>query len=322
MRRQLAALLFAAALLTPAACGTTNQPSAPPPAGQPDKVNVGVIAILDVAPIYLGKQKGFFASRNIDLTLTTAQGGAVIVPGVQGGQFQFGFSNVISLLLAQSQNLPLKIVCNGNNSTGVDGQDFGSLMVKGDSPITSAKELEGKKVAINTLRNIAETVVRASVKKAGGDASKVQFVEMPFPNMAAALQSGQVDAAFPVEPFQTAIRDAGGKSIASSWVDAAPNLTVAAYFTSTQTMETRKDLVDRFTAAMKESLAYADSHPDEARQIITTYTQITAAQVAKLTLPKWPAEINRDSLQKLAELAMADGLLKAQPDLNALLPSA
>src|SRR5262245_32790244 len=94
MRRQLAALLSAAALLAPAACGT-DQPSTPAPPGQPDKVNVGVIAILDVAPIYLGKQKGFFSNRNIDLTLTTAQGGAVIVPGVQGGQFQFGFSNVI-----------------------------------------------------------------------------------------------------------------------------------------------------------------------------------------------------------------------------------
>jgi len=320
MRRQLAALLIATAMLAPAACGTTNQPNTPAPPGQPDKVNVGVIAILDVAPIYLGKSKGFFSKRNIDLTLTTAQGGAVIVPGVMGGQFQFGFSNVVSLLLAKEQNLPLKVVCNGNNSTGVDGTDFGSLMVKGDSPIKSASELNGKKVAINTLRNIAETVVRASIRKAGGDPKTVQFVEMPFPNMGAALQSGQVDAAFPVEPFQTAIRGQGGRSIASSWVDAAANLTVATYFTSQQLVSSNPDLVNRFTEAMKESLAYADAHPDEARQIITTYTTITADVVAKLTLPKWPADINRASIEALASQAMTDGLLKQQPDLAALLP--
>src|SRR5262245_39618463 len=106
MRRPIVALLAAAALLTPAACGTSKEQPSPAP-GQPDKVAVGVIAIVDVAPIYLGKDKGFFSKRSIDLTLTTAQGGAAIVPAVVSGQYQFGFSNTISLLLGQSQNVPV-----------------------------------------------------------------------------------------------------------------------------------------------------------------------------------------------------------------------
>jgi NitT/TauT family transport system substrate-binding protein len=72
---------------------------------------------------------------------------------------------------------------------------------------------------------------------------------------------------------------------------------------------------------MKESLAYADAHPDEARQIITTYTQIAPDIIAKMTLPKWPQEINRAALQKLADLALQDKLLEKPVDLNALLPS-
>src|SRR5690242_5470133 len=96
-RRRLLMLISAAALLGPTACGgnsSTGGAASPAPPGQPDKVTTGVIAIVDVAPIYLGKQQGFFSKRNIDLTLQTAQGGAVIVPSVVSGQYQFGFSNV------------------------------------------------------------------------------------------------------------------------------------------------------------------------------------------------------------------------------------
>jgi NitT/TauT family transport system substrate-binding protein len=318
MRRTLAAVL-AAITLTSAACGS-DDPAPQSSPGQPTSVTVGVIPILDVAPIYLGKQKGFFSSRNIDLKLELAQGGAAIVPAVVSRQYQFGFSNMISLLLAQSQNVPLKVVVNGNNSTGADGNDFAALMVKGDSSIQTAADLAGKKVAANTLKNIVDTSVRASVRKAGGDPKSVQFVELGFPQQPAALQSGQVDAVFVVEPFQQQVLSQGGRKIASSYVDAAPNLTVASYFTSKQLQAENPDLVSRFTEAMKESLAYADAHPDEARQIIGTYTQISADVIAKVTLPKWPADINRDSVQKLADLAKEDGLLEKPADLNALLP--
>ena len=316
MRRHLAAFLLVTSLFA-TACGS-EEPTTEP--GQPDKVTVGVIPILDVAPIYLGQKKGFFEKHGIELELKQAEGGAAIVPAVVSEQYQFGFSNVVSLMLAQSEGLPLKVVSNGNNSTGVDGEDFAGLIVKGDSPIKTAKDLEGKTVAANTLQNIVDTSVRASVRTAGGDPSKVKFVALPFPEQPAALANGQVDAVFVVEPFQQAVLADGGRKIASSYVDAAKDLTVAAYFTSQQLQAENPDLVKRFTEAMQESLSYADSHPDEARQIIGTYTKIAPEVIEKVTLPKWPSEINRDSLETMADLAVEDGLLKEAPDLNALLP--
>ncbi|WP_341721027.1 ABC transporter substrate-binding protein [Micromonospora sp. FIMYZ51] len=318
MRRALATLVAAATVFAGAACGADESGSPSP--GQPDKVEVGVIAIADVAPIYLGKDQGFFSSRNIDLTLTTAQGGAAIIPAVVGGQYQFGFSNTISLLLGESRNLPLKVVSNGNNSTGVDGQDFAGLFVRADSPIRSPKDLAGKTVAANTLNNIVDTAVRASVRKAGGDATAVKFVELPFPDQGAALESGRVDAIFVVEPFQQAALASGARKIASSYVDAAPSLTVAMYFTSNQLASQNPDLVKRFSEAMKESLAYADSHAEEVREILGDYTRISPEVRATMILPKWPAEINRDSVQALADLAVTDGLLTSKPDLDKLLP--
>ena len=321
MRRSpLVAFLIATSLVVTACGGSDDDAATPSAPGQPDKVNVGVIAIVDVAPIYLGKEKGFFSNRDIDLTLTTAQGGAAIVPAVLSGQYQFGFSNTISLLLGKSQNAPLKVVSNGNNSTGVEDEDFAGLFVKADSPIRSPKDLVGKTVAANTLKNIVETSVKSSVKKDGGDAAGVKFLELPFPEQVPALQAGRVDAIFVVEPFQQAAVAAGARKIASSYVDAAPDLTVAMYFTSQQLISTNQDLVTRFTEAMKESLAYADGHPEEVRDVLGTYTKIAPEVREALILPKWPPDVNRASVEALADLAVADGLMAQKPDIAALLP--
>jgi NitT/TauT family transport system substrate-binding protein len=318
MRRPLIILLAVVGVLVAAGCGSSDDEPGEASGGA-QQVKVGIIPILDVAPIYLGKEKGFFTSRNIELTLESGQGGAAIVPGVVSGQFQFGFSNVTSLLIAQSRGLPLKVVSNGVASTGKDKADFGGVVTRDDS-IKTAADLAGKRVAVNTLKNIGDSTIRASVRKAGGDPSSIKFVELAFPDMPAALQADRVDAIWVVEPFLSTSLGEGGRLVASNYVDTAPDLTVAVYFTSEQLTKDDPDLVKRFTEAMTESLAYAESHPDEARQVLTTYTQIDEAVIQELTLPKWPPEINRESVETLATLAVQDGLVTEQPDLAALLP--
>jgi NitT/TauT family transport system substrate-binding protein len=324
MRRRFAALLFVAALLAPAACGDgddgTGSGSDPGEQG-PDVISIGLIPIVDVAPLFLGIEQGFFEEQNIEIESDTAAGGAEIVPGVESGQWDFGFSNILTMMIAQNAGIGITVVSNGNNSTGVDGEDFGSLMVPVDSPVQTPSELEGATIAINTLNAIADLVVRASLIADGADPETVNFVALPFPEMPAALEAGDVDAAFPVEPFQTVIREQGiGRSIASSWVDAAPDLTVAVYFTSTRLAQENPDLVQRFTTAMQRSLEYASNNPDEVRAIIPTYTQIDAELAAVLTLPAWPPEINRASAERLADQAIRAGLLEEMPDLGSLLP--
>ncbi|WP_330286542.1 ABC transporter substrate-binding protein [Streptomyces sp. NBC_00576] len=323
MRRLLTGLTAVTLLVTASACGSSNG-SGPSDgttsSGGTTTLKVGIIPIVDVAPLYLGQQKGFFSERGLKLSLTPAQGGAAIVPGVVSGQFQFGFSNVTSLMIAQANNVPVKAVANGIASTGVQGKDFSALTVKKDSPIRSAKDLEGKKVAVNTLKNINETSVRESVRKAGGDPDKVDFVELAFDQMPAALDGGQIDAAQVVEPALATVKSQGGREIAWPLVDVAPNCTVAMYFTSTQYAQKNPELVKKFQEATAESLAYADAHPDEARQAVTTYTKIPVDVLAKVTLPKWPAEADRASIEALEKLGEADGLFKQPPDLDKLLP--
>jgi NitT/TauT family transport system substrate-binding protein len=314
------------ALLATAACGSDSgsgggEEAATGGSGSGDlqQVAVGVIPIVDVAPIYLGKEKGFFEDEGIDLTLESGQGGAAIVPGVMSGQFQFGFSNVTSLMLARDQGLPLKIVAPGNSSTG-EVPDFSAVVVKGDSPIKSAKDLAGKTVAVNTLKNIGDTTVRESIRKDGGNPEDVKFVELAFPDMPAAVANGRVDAAWVVEPFVAISKSQGDRVVAWNLVDTAPDLMIAGYFTSEQTAQEDPELVQSFTDAITTSLEYADSHPDEVRDIVQTYTEIDDKLIADVTLPKWPTEVNRESTQKLADLARQDGLVQQPVDVDALLP--
>jgi NitT/TauT family transport system substrate-binding protein len=317
------ASLLSAALLT-ATLGLTGcgGDEVAPKSGGRDQVTVGVIAIVDVAPIYLGKEKGFFSKRKIDLTLKPGSGGAASIPSVVKGEFQFAFGNVTSLLVARDQNLPLKVLTNGVASTGERGKDFSAVVVRGDSPIRTAADLAGKTVSVNNLRNIGDTTVRASVRMAGGDPASLKFIELALPEMPAAVQNKRVDAAWVVEPFLTQSIAQGARPIAWNFVDAAPKLTVATYFTSEKVIKQAPDLVKRFTEAMTESLAYAQAHPDEARKIVSTYTKIPPDVLAKVTLPAWPPEVNKESVQTLATLAKQDGLVKKEPDVDALLDEA
>ncbi|MFD3929059.1 ABC transporter substrate-binding protein [Streptomyces sp. NPDC058614] len=321
MQRLFVGIVAGSLLLAATACGSSgNSGDSASESGGTTKVEVGVIPIVDVAPIYLGQKQGIYKKYGLDVSMTTAQGGSAIVPGVVSGQFQFGFSNTTSLMIAQSNGVQVKAVSNGAATTGVDGQDYGALVVKKGSSLKSAKDLEGKTVAVNTLKNILDTSVRESVRKAGGDPSKVKFVELAFDQMPAALEKGQVDAATAVEPALTTILNQGGVEIASPYVDVAKDLTVAMYFTS-QTYATKNpDVVKKFQQATTEALTYANSHPDEVRDIVATYTQISSSVLSKVTLPKWPADISRSSVETLEKLGEQDGLFKTAPDLDKLLP--
>jgi NitT/TauT family transport system substrate-binding protein len=92
------------------------------------------------------------------------------------------------------------------------------------------------------------------------------------------------------------------------------------YFTSSTYAQSDPKVVEAFATAMKKSLAYAAEHPDEARAVLATYTKIDPKVQAAVTLPGWPAEINKESVQKLSDLAQQDKLLTTAPDLTALLP--
>jgi NitT/TauT family transport system substrate-binding protein len=323
MRRGLglrvAALLVALACTVGAtACGDDDDGGGGGGA-EPATLNVGVIPIADVAPLYLGIDKGFFKEQQLTIKPQLAEGGAAITPAVVSGDFQIGFSNTISLLIAASEDLPVQIISQGVLGGKSEEEAWADLLVLKDGPIKEPKDLEGKTIAVNTLKNICEVTIKASLEQEGVAVDTLEFTEVPFPDMNAALEAGRVDAACVVEPFVSQGKAGKARGIAPFYVRTAPDLTVATYFTSTQYAEENADVVDRFVQAMNKSLTYAESHPDEVRKALLDYTEIPPEAAEAIKLPVWRPDLNEPTIERLSELSVKYGLIEEEPDLDELI---
>jgi NitT/TauT family transport system substrate-binding protein len=285
----------------------------------PTTLKVGVIPIADVAPLYLGMKKGFFEEQKLTIKPQLAEGGAAITPAVLSGDFQIGFSNTISLLIAASQDLPVQIIGQGVLAGKTEDQAWADLLVLKDGPINEPKDLEGKTIAVNTLKNICEVTIKASLEKEGVAVDELKFTEVPFPDMNAALEGGRVDGACVVEPFVSQGKAGKARGIDPFYVRTAPDLTVATYFTSRKYAEENGDVVDRFVEAMNRSLTYAQSHPDEVRDVLLEYTEIPPEAAEQIKLPIWRPDLNEPTIELLSKLSLKYGLIEEQPDLNELI---
>src|SRR5690554_4211016 len=110
------------------------------------KGKVGYMKIVDNAAMFMAMEKGFFKAEGLDLETVPMAGGAVIVQGVTSGDLQFGWTNVISLYQAHVAGFDFKLIAGG--ATNVRGtNETHAIEVLKDSPIKTAKDLEGKTVA-------------------------------------------------------------------------------------------------------------------------------------------------------------------------------
>ena len=290
----------------------------PGTAAAPTKITVGVIPIVDTAPIWLGVKQGFFTAEGLDVTVQPTTGGAASVPGVVAGSYDFAFGNYISGMVANDKGLGLKYVTNGNSAAG--DPDFGAVIVPGDSPIKRPADLSGKTISVNNLQNIGDTTIRTVVDNDGGDSSKIKFVEVAFPDAEAAVANKQVDAAWILAPFLNSAVANGARVITYNFSAFNPKLDIAGYFTKATTFKEKPELVKSFQKAMNKSLEYASTHPDEVKQIVTTYTKMTAAQLDSMVLPKFNVEFNRSALTELGAAAAKYGTISKAPNLDELLP--
>jgi NitT/TauT family transport system substrate-binding protein len=288
-------------------------------AQKPETLQIGLIPIADVAPVFVGMKQGFFQEQQLKLEPQFAAGGAAITPAVISGDFDIGFSNTVSLLIAASKDLPIQIISQGVLGGPDESKPWADLLVPKDGDIKEPKDLEGKTIAANTLNNICEVTINHTLEEQGVDVSKIKYTEIPFPEMVAALEKGRVDAACEVEPFVTQGKGAGMRGIDPFYARTAPDLTVATYFASREYIEKNPEIVDRFVTAMEKSLQYASEHPDEVRDVLTEYTEMPPEAAKAINLPSWKPELTEDTIQQLSDLSQKYGLIEEQPDLNELI---
>jgi NitT/TauT family transport system substrate-binding protein len=299
--------------------GSGSTPAAA--AAGPIPVKVGVLPIADVAPVYYGIEKGYFKDEGLDVQPVVAQGGAAVVPSVISGDYQFGFSNIVSLMLARSKGVNVQIIANGASGASTQARGGNMLMASGTGSIHSLNDMAGKTFAVNSLKNLGEVTIKATLKNAGVDISNIQFVEIPFADMNAALQSGRVDVTWQAEPFITIGEAAGLRLITNPMYSTVPSMTIAAYFASDDYLSSHADVAEKFVRAIERSMQAASQDDAGIRKTISTFTKTPADVLPKMALPVWPPKLNTDSIKTVGDLSVEFGVLDSAPDLDALVAS-
>jgi NitT/TauT family transport system substrate-binding protein len=314
----LAGVLVALCAAVWASCGEEDDPPAAAGAGEITTVRVGVLPVGDVAPLFLGVEKGFFHAEDLKIEPQFADGGAAIVPAVMSGDLDIGFSNVTSLAIAASELLPVRIIAHGA-AAGTDADDApDALMVREDSDIRTARDLEGKTVAVNALNNVSTLATNRALERSGVDYRDVEYTEVPYPEIPAAVAAGRVDAAFVVEPFVTDIKRAGGRAILHPMERTERNYTIATYFASERFIEGEPDVLERFVRAVKRSNLYAQRHPDEVRRAVPGYTKTPPETTRVMNLTRWERQLDEPSIELTARLAERYGYLDEAPAIDEL----
>jgi NitT/TauT family transport system substrate-binding protein len=315
-----ARILGAVVLLTVGACGGGDTGAA----GQtgtsltaPVTIKVGDIEGAPASFIAFGVRKGIFAEHRLDVELISQQGGAAIIPNLVSGEMQIGGSNIVSILLARGEGLPMKIIAPGTSVGSDPNTDFSAVIVAPNSPIATPQDLAGKLIAVNTLKNVSEVALKAALEANGVDISAIRLVELPFPSMVAAVERRQADAAFVIEPFVTEARSQGARLLLRPYVQAKANLGVGTYSATEEYIQRNPAVIKAFQAAAAQTARYITEHPDEYRAALPDLAKLRPDLASTVQLPVWAERVDLESLRFLGDRMVSYGLLDEAPDTDA-----
>lgn len=251
-------------------------------------IRVGYLPISESLPIFMAQANGAFEREGVQVEAVALDGGARILEAMISGDLHFGLTNYVSLMLARESGMDFKLVAGSTVESANNPQH--ALMVRQDSTLT-VEGLAGKRIAVNTRRNINELFVRARLAQAGVDPESVTLVEVPFPRMLAALESNSVDAAGCIEPFVSfAKRSNVAKPIAQHVVDVAPDVPIAGWVASNSYVQNPRSGAQAFIAAVTSAAAAITADPVAARALLPTFTRLTVEDAEAVPLPTFVSD--------------------------------
>lgn len=314
-----AAAMSTAALLMTACGGGGSESESPAPGGEGGELPTLTVADTNGAPLYFltyAQQEGSCEEAGVQLDITSSSGGATVIPQLVSGDLNVAGSNVVSVLIAAGEGLPLRMVAGGTSTSEDAEQDFSALMVAPDSTVTDISQLEGQRIAVNTLRNINDIVLGAMLEEAGLSYDSVDFVEVPFPDMAAAVDNGDVAAALLIEPFVTLAEDGGLKIIGRPYSALKPGLQIGTYVVTEQFAQENPELVEAFQECVQAAAESIREDPDAFRAALPEIGDLAPELAEKVRINLWQGGSDEESLQLVQDLMVDYGLLEEPVDLD------
>jgi ABC-type nitrate/sulfonate/bicarbonate transport system substrate-binding protein len=307
----LSVLLAAGLALT--ACGGSDDAGGGESADGTTALSVGYFPLVHTASVVNADEHDLFAAEGLDVTLATTAGGAQAIPALIAGEFDITYGNYTSVFLGAQQGLPLQLVA-GND---IGGDDH-SVLVTGDSPIQTPADLAGKSIAVNNLLNIGTVAINTVLADAGVDPGSVTYVELPLPDMQPALERGDVDAIWQVEPFQANALAAGDRIVLPMFAGPTEGLPVAGWVTTKQFAQENPEALEAFQRALEASMGELQDNRERLVELVPTYTQVPAEVVEQVAMPTWTAELDTERLQDIADYMLEYELIDEAFDVSTI----
>lgn len=251
------------------ACATSGSAQAA------DTLKVATTPIDIGAQALWAKDAGFFKKHDLDVEIMLINNGAAIAAAVASGAVDVGQSNLVSLANAHERGLPFVLVAPGGFYASSDPTT--AMLVAKNAPFRTAKDLNGKTIAVSGIKNITQVCASAWLDQNGADLGSIHFIELPFPQMAAALEAGRVDAAVVAEPELSDALATNARRIANVYTSVASDFLIGAWFTTSAWAKEHPAIVKRFAAAIVETSVWANTHHAESAKILEKYTKQTIA---------------------------------------------
>ena len=265
----------------------------------PATVRVVTLPITNFTPLLVARDKGYFAAENLTVTWTNVAQGAVAIEAVFGG------SAIYETMVARGNGLDLMFLAAGVHIHDTPPDNNG-LVVRTDGSVNSAADLVGRKISVGLINSVNYVHMVEWLEKRNIDPKRVEFLEIPFPQMADALFQKRLDAVWNVEPFVTFMTQSGkAKVLAYPYIDNIPGMDISNYFAKESWIKAHHDVAARFKRAIDHATDDLAKMPKQERDDwVAKYTGMKLDVVKNVTLPVFDTKYNVPSLKANLDLAV------------------
>lgn len=212
----------------------------------------------------------------------------------------------------REEGVPIKIVYLGH-------RDGTALMVRKDSNIYRMQDLRGKKVAVPNRFSNQRLLIFRALENVGMSIDDIQLLELPPPDMPAALQTGAVDAITSGEPFMGQTELDGYGRVLYLTKDIWPNFISCVLAVREDVIKDRRDEVQQLVDGIAKSGKWLDQtmdHRMQASQFVAKNYYNQHPRLLEFVLSKPPDRVRytnlnlvRKDFEEIEALGLKSGIL-------------
>lgn len=313
----LASLFIAGCSATESGEGVDATPLEPGTIGtsETSDLTVSLYALSAGAPIFLGVEEGIYESYDLNVEpsifTTVAEGSAAL----QAGESQMYYTNLFGVVNAINAGIDLRIV----TEVLAASPEVQVLAVMPDSEIEDVLDLQGKKIALPAVNSSLDATLNATMKNLGGDFATIEYVQLPYVDMPAALEQGTVDAAIITGPPLTiAQEELDARTVWDVGGGEYDGLAQVSYVTSKEFAEANPTTIANFQCAYAEATEVIYEDRETYLEDTAPYLGITPDELDVQTDFNWIHGFRPEKLDQISDVMLAAELISEPFDLNAI----